>query len=81
MVSFPLGFILNKFIVFTNSALRGRVQLFRYGLTVISCVGLNYLFLKVFVEGFHWFATPRKCLQPLSLLCIVTSHNNIFPLK
>ena len=62
MVSFPLGFILNKFIVFTNSALRGRVQLFRYGLTVTSCVGLNYLFLKVFVEGFHWFATPSKML-------------------
>lgn len=62
LVSFPLGFILNKFIVFTNSQLRGRVQLFRYGLTVISCIGLNYLFLKLFVEGFHWYPTPSKAL-------------------
>lgn len=62
MVSFPMGFILNKFIVFTNSQLRGRVQLFRYGLTVISCIGLNYLFLKLFVEGFHWYPTPSKAL-------------------
>jgi putative flippase GtrA len=62
LISFPYGFIMNKFIVFTTSELRGRVQLFRYGLTVISCIGLNYLFLKLFVEGFGWFATPSKIL-------------------
>lgn len=61
-ISFPVGFILNKFIVFTESELRGRVQLFRYGLIVFSCVGLNYLFLKLFVDGFGWYATPSKAL-------------------
>jgi putative flippase GtrA len=62
MISFPYGFIMNKFIVFTTSELRGRVQLFRYGLTVVSCIGLNYLFLKLFVEAFGWYATPSKAL-------------------
>lgn len=62
LISFPYGFIMNKFIVFTTSELRGRVQLFRYGLTVISCIGLNYLFLKLFVEAFGWYATPSKAL-------------------
>jgi putative flippase GtrA len=60
VVSFPYGFFMNKFIVFTTSELRGRVQFFRYGLTVLSCIGLNYLFLKLFVEGFGWYATPSK---------------------
>jgi len=59
-ISFPMGFTLSKFVVFSHSELRGRVQLFRYGLTVLSCIGLNYLFLKLFVEGFGWYATPSK---------------------
>lgn len=62
LISFPYGFIINKYIVFTTSELRGRIQLFRYGLTVVSCIGLNYLFLKLFVEAFGWFATPSKAI-------------------
>lgn len=61
-ISFPMGFILSKYVVFTTSSLRGRVQLFRYGLTVLSCIGLNYLFLKLFVDAFGWYATPSKAL-------------------
>jgi len=61
-ISFPMGFILNKYIVFTASELRGRIQLFRYGLTVVGSLALNYFFLKLFVEGFGWFATPSKAL-------------------
>jgi putative flippase GtrA len=61
-LSFPMGFFLSKYVVFTTSALRGRVQLFRYGLTVLSCIGLNYLFLKVFVDALGWYATPSKAL-------------------
>jgi len=64
-VSFPMGFILSKYVVFTTSELRGSHQLFRYGLTVLSCIGLNYLFLKLFVDGFGWFATPSKGLTTI----------------
>ncbi len=65
LISFPMGFTLSKFVVFEKSELRGRVQLFRYILTVISCIGLNYLFLKLFVEGFGWYATPSKAITTL----------------
>ncbi|MBL7765381.1 MAG: GtrA family protein [Chitinophagaceae bacterium] len=65
LVSFPLGFFLNKYIVFTHSELKGRIQLFRYGLAVLSCIGLNYLFLKLFVEICGWYATPSKALTTL----------------
>lgn len=52
--SFPVGFIFNKYIVFIHSSLRGVVQLFRYFLTVLGSLGLDYLFLKLFTKGFEW---------------------------
>jgi putative flippase GtrA len=63
--SFPLGFILSKYVVFTTSELRGRIQLVRYGLTVLSCIGLNYLFLKIFVDVFGWYPTPSKAMTTI----------------
>lgn len=59
-ITFPLGFLLNKYITFTQSDLKGRVQLFRYGVTVLMCIILNYVFLKLFVELLGWYPTPSK---------------------
>ena len=61
-VSFPSGYLLNKFVVFPGSILRGRIQLFRYFLLVVLCVFLNYIFIKMFVEHFHIFPTISKIL-------------------
>jgi len=52
--SFSLGFVLNKYVVFTGSYLRGRVQLFRYLLTFLANLVLNYFLLKIFVEKAGW---------------------------
>ncbi len=54
IVSFSVGFLLNKYVVFTASYLRGRVQLFRYLLTFLVNLVLNYLLLKLLVEYLHW---------------------------
>ncbi len=62
LVSFPLGFGLNKWVVFKESMLRGRVQLFRYGLTVSSCFGISYLFMKLFIFGLEWDPVVSKIL-------------------
>ena len=62
LVSFPLGFYLNRNLVFPGSTLRGRVQLFRYFTLVIVCIALNYVFIKLFVEEFHFFPTVAKML-------------------
>jgi putative flippase GtrA len=59
-VSFPAGFFLMRNVVFTESTLRGRVQLFRYFLLVLICIVLNYVFLKLFVEQFHVYPTIAK---------------------
>jgi putative flippase GtrA len=64
-VSFPLGFFLNRNIVFTGSTLHGRVQLFRYFVLVLICLLLNYVFIKLFVEQFHIYPTISKVLTTI----------------
>jgi putative flippase GtrA len=60
LITFPTGFFLMRNIVFTGSSLRGRVQLFRYFMLVVICVFLNYIFIKLFVEVFHFYPTIAK---------------------
>ncbi len=62
LVSFPVGFFLMRNIVFTESTLHGRVQLFRYFLLVVICILLNYIFLKLFVEQLHIYPTIAKII-------------------
>src|SRR5918993_4016459 len=50
IITFPIGFYLSRFVVFTGSTLRGRIQLVRYFMLVMACIVLNYVFLKLFVE-------------------------------
>lgn len=61
-ITFPLGFLLAKFITFSQSDLKSHIQLFRYGVTVVMCILLNYVFLKLFVEYFHWYPTISKAV-------------------
>ena len=50
---FLIGFMLNKYVVFIASNLRGRIQLFRYFLSFISNLTINYVLLKVLVKFLH----------------------------
>ncbi|MEO7961822.1 MAG: GtrA family protein [Ginsengibacter sp.] len=59
-VSFPVGFLLAKYIVFNSSQLHGRVQLFRYMLIVVINLVLNYTILKVLVEYMGFYPTIAK---------------------
>jgi putative flippase GtrA len=68
-ISFPTGFSLSKFVVFSESNLRGRIQLFRYLLLVGACILLNYVFLKLFVEQFHIYPTIAKILTTVIVAC------------
>jgi putative flippase GtrA len=64
-ITFVTGFWLSKYITFAQSELRGRVQLFRYGITVVVCIFLNYIFLKFFVEVCGFYPTPSKILTTI----------------
>lgn len=61
-ITFITGFILAKYVTFNASELRGHIQLFRYGVTVFGAIILNYVFLKLFVEYFGWYATFSKAV-------------------
>jgi len=62
LVAFPIGFFFNKFIVFTTSTLKGRVQLFRYLLIQGINIILNWSLLHLFVGYFGFWATPSQTL-------------------
>lgn len=61
-VSFPIGFVLSKYVVFPESYLKGRVQLIRYLLIVGGNILLNYILLHLFVGFFHFYPTVAKAL-------------------
>ena len=48
LVTFPVGFYMARYVVFSESTLRGRHQLVRYFATAIASVVLNYINLKIF---------------------------------
>jgi len=76
-VSFVLGFLLNKYVVFTGSYLRGRVQLFRYLLTFTANLVLNYVLLKLMVEKAGWspvFSQVLTIAGVVSLSYILQRH-------
>ena len=66
LITFPItflsGFLLQKYVTFTSSSLRGRVQLFRYGMVVLVNLLINYLGLKILVEIIGFFPTPSKMI-------------------
>lgn len=51
-VTFPVGFFLAKYVVFSDSKMKGRIQLFRYLMVCLFNLALNYLLLKILVEKF-----------------------------
>ena len=67
IISFILGFLLMKYVVFTQSELKGRIQLFRYGISAIITSSANWVLLKTFVEFFYFFPSLANVLST----CIV----------
>jgi len=51
--NFIIGFLLNKYLVFVESNLRGRIQLFRYLLSFLLNLAINYFLLRLFIEVMH----------------------------
>ena len=71
-ITFSTGFFLAKYVTFTSSALKGRIQLFRYLLSVGGSILLNYVFLKLFVEYFGWYAPLSKVIT--TMLVVIYSY-------
>jgi putative flippase GtrA len=76
VISFPFsnffGFLLQKYVTFTASELRGHVQLYRYFMIVFINLGVNTIVLKILVDGFHFWTTPSQ--MAATLVCVLISY-------
>ena len=68
--SFIVGFFLNKYVVFTSSSMRGRIQLFRYFLSFFLNLIVNYFLLKLFVEAWHLEAFTAQVITTVIIVTI-----------
>ncbi|HVF97161.1 MAG TPA: GtrA family protein [Flavisolibacter sp.] len=73
-VTFPIGFYLSMYVVFQGSYLRRRIQLVRYFLVAMACVGLNYVLLKFFIETLGWSKHPTLSLMATAVIVITFSY-------
>jgi putative flippase GtrA len=64
-ITLPIGFYLNRYVVFQQSGLRRRSQLLRYLSVTLICMALNYVLLKLFVDYLGWYPTPSKILTTI----------------
>ncbi len=82
-ITFPIGFTLSKYIVFSESQLKGRIQLFRYGVLVAIMLTMNYLFLKLFVDILHFYPTLAKIVTTIivAIFSYISQKNFSFKTK
>ncbi|GAB1416668.1 hypothetical protein MASR2M117_20740 [Paludibacter sp.] len=71
-ISFISGFLLQKYVTFTSSALKGKIQIVRYGLVVLFNLCLNYFGLKLLVDIAGFFPTPSK--MGITIIAIIISY-------
>ena len=80
-ITFPLGFVLNKYIVFHASYLSGKVQLFRYILIVVANLILNYLILNLLIQYLHFFPTIAKIFATIIIVAFSFLSQKHFTFK
>jgi putative flippase GtrA len=61
-ITFPIGFLLSKYVVWNDSNLPGKKQFTRHLFFVIFSVFLNYILLKLFVDYLHWWPMPSQVI-------------------
>ena len=71
-LTFAVGFWLNRNVAFKRSPLRTRTQLFRYSLSIVGSIVLNYMLMKLFVTCCGFWPTPSKVL--VSVICAIYSY-------
>lgn len=64
-ITFFTGFWLNRHVAFKSTEVKSSRQMFRYALTVVGAILLNYVCMKIFVEVCGIWATPSKMLTTI----------------
>ncbi|HKO78793.1 MAG TPA: GtrA family protein [Chitinophagaceae bacterium] len=71
-ITFPIGFFMSKYVVFNDSPMKGRIQLFRYFMIWLFNLALNYILLKILVERAHVYPVLAQVLT--TSIVILTSY-------
>ncbi len=82
-ICFPFGFFLMKYVVFSNSNMKGKVQLFRYFMLYVFNLGLNYILLRVFVETLHVYPVLAQAITTILIILFsyVVQRNFTFKIR
>lgn len=80
-ISFPVGFCLNKYIVFQRSNLMGRTQLIRYASLAITNIFLDYSLLHLLIGYWKLWATPSQAFIIVLLSLISYFYQTYFSFK
>jgi len=72
VITFIIGFLLMKYVVFVESELKGRIQLFRYGLSSLLSAILSWILLKFFIEILMIYPSISNVVA--SLIVVVFSY-------
>ncbi len=62
--------MLMKYVVFVDSNIRGRVQLFRYFFVFVSNLFLNYILLQVLIDYLHMDAILAQVIATAVVITI-----------
>jgi hypothetical protein len=76
-ISFLIGFLLMRYVVFTASQLRGRAQFLRYGLSAVITSTTNWGLLKILVLGMGIFPSVANVLAS----CVVVTISYLLQRK
>lgn len=71
-ITFFTGFWLNRNVAFRSIEVGQGRQLFRYALTVVGSLLLNYVSIKLLVEVVGVWPTPAKALT--TVVCVAYSY-------
>ena len=69
-ISFIIGFTLLKYVVFTESEIKGRVQLFRYGISALISFVTSYAILRLLIEVFGIYASVSNIIASVVVAVI-----------
>ena len=80
---FPFGFFLMKYVVFSDSKMKRRVQLFRYFVLYVFNLGLNYIFLRVLVESLKIYPVFAQIITTVIIILFsyVAQRNFTFKIR
>jgi len=80
-ITFCIGFLLNRYIVFTESKLPFGTQFFRYFTVGMLALLLSYVSMKIFVDILHFYPTPSRLLTIIITVLFGYIMQNKFSFK